>query len=81
MGTLREMMVRQMRLRSFETRTKNAYLKAVEGLARYYKRSPDKISCDEVHDYLIHLLEERKNELGNGEQYLRVFAVFLQQNS
>ena len=59
MGTLslREMMVREMRLRCFETRSKNAYLKAVEGLAGYYKRSPDKISCDEVHDYLIHLLE------------------------
>jgi len=64
MGTLREMMVREMRLRSFETRTKNAYLKAVEGLAVYYKRSPDKISCDEVHDYLIHLLEDRKMSWG-----------------
>ena len=66
MGTLslREMMVREMRLRCFETRSKNAYLKAVEGLAGYYKRSPDKISCDEVHDYLIHLLEVRKMSWG-----------------
>ena len=64
MGTLREMMVREMRLRSFETSTQNAYLKAVEGLARYYKRPPDKISCDEVHDYLIHLLEDRKMSWG-----------------
>ena len=66
MGTLslREMMVREMRLRCFETRTKNAYLKAVEVLARYYKRSPDKISCDEVHDYLIHLLDDRKMSWG-----------------
>lgn len=66
MGTLslREMMVREMRLRCFETRTKNAYLKAVEDLARFYRRPPDKISCDEVHDYLIHLLEERKMSWG-----------------
>ncbi len=64
MGTLREMMVREMRLRSFETRTQNAYLKAVEGLAGYYKRSPDKINCDQVHDYLIHLLEDRKMSWG-----------------
>ena len=64
MLSLREMMVREMRLRCFETRSKNAYLKAVEGLARYYKRSPDKISCDEVHDYLIHLLEVRKMSWG-----------------
>jgi len=64
MGTLREMMVREMRLRSLETRTQKAYLKAVEGLAGYYKRSPDKIICDQVHDYFLHLLDDRKNSWG-----------------
>lgn len=64
MGTLREMMVREMRLRSFETSTQKAYLKAVEGLAGYYGRSPDKINCDQVHDYLLHLLDDQKKSWG-----------------
>jgi site-specific recombinase XerD len=64
MGKLRDMMVREMRLRSFEPRTQQSYLKAVENLARYYGRSPDKISCDEVHDYLLYLLEEQKQDWG-----------------
>jgi site-specific recombinase XerD len=53
-----------MQLRSFESRTQQAYLKAVENLARYYGRSPDKISCDEVHDYLLYLLEDQKKNWG-----------------
>jgi len=64
MGKLRDMMVREMRLRSFEPRTQQSYLKAVENLARYYGRSPDKISCDEVHDYLLYLLQEEKKDWG-----------------
>jgi len=64
MGKLRDMMVREMRLRSFEPRTQKAYLRAVENLVRYYGRSPDKISCDEVHDYLLYLLEEQKKNWG-----------------
>jgi site-specific recombinase XerD len=58
------MMIREMRLRSFEPRTQQSYLKAVENLARYYGRSPDKISCDEVHDYLLYLLQEEKKDWG-----------------
>lgn len=60
MGRLRDRMVRQMQLRDFASTTHRAYLGAVEGLARYYGRSPDRISCDEVHDYLLHLMNERK---------------------
>jgi site-specific recombinase XerD len=57
-------MIREMRLRSFGTTTQHAYLRAVEGLALYYHRSPDRISCDEVHTYLLHLLEEKKKGWG-----------------
>jgi len=64
MGKLRDLMVREMQLRSFEPHTQHAYLKAVEELVRYYGRSPDKISCDEVHDYLLYLLEEQKKDWG-----------------
>jgi len=33
---------------------------AVTGLAKYYNRSPEELSQEEVQRYLLHLLEERK---------------------
>ena len=64
MGKLRDMMVREMRLRSFDPMTQKTYLKSMENLVRHYGRSPDKISCDEVHDYLLYLLEDQKKGWG-----------------
>lgn len=64
MGKLRDMMIREMQLRSFDPKTQRGYLKAVRDLAGYYGRSPDKISCDQVHDYLLDLLQEKKKDWG-----------------
>jgi site-specific recombinase XerD len=41
-------------------RTRESYLAAVEGLARFYGRSPDGLSQDEVQGYVLHLIKERK---------------------
>ncbi len=60
MGQLRDRMVRDMQLRDFAPTTRRSYLGAVKGLARHYRRSPDQISCREVHDYLLFLMKERK---------------------
>ncbi len=60
MGALRDRMVREMQLRSFASSTQEVYLRAVEGLVRYHGRSPDRISCEEVHDYLLFLMNEGK---------------------
>lgn len=59
MGLLRERMRREMTVRKLSLRTQQSYLRSVVGLARYYKRSPDQVSEDEVRDYIVHLLEER----------------------
>ena len=64
MGKFRDLMIREMRLRSFDPSTQRSYLRSVENLIRYYGQSPDKISCDEVHDYLLHLLEGKNQEWG-----------------
>ena len=39
--------------------TKKSYLSSVTGLARHYRRSPERVSAQEVQDYLIHLHEQR----------------------
>jgi site-specific recombinase XerD len=41
-------------------RTREAYLGAVAGLAKYYGRRPDRIGEAEVQNYLLHLIQERK---------------------
>lgn len=60
MSPLRQQMIKMIRLRNCSPQTERSYLHAVTGLAKYYGRSPDKISAEEVKDYLFALLEERK---------------------
>ena len=60
MGTLRKQMEADMVLRGMSERTRESYLAAVAGLAKYYNRSPDQVSEVEVQRYLLHLIEERK---------------------
>ena len=49
-----------MTLRDFSPKTKYAYIRAVEGLCRFYNRSPDELNNDEIQTYLLHLIEEKK---------------------
>jgi integrase/recombinase XerD len=60
MTELRRRMDEDMIVRGFADRTRETYLWAVTGLARYYRRSPDLISDAEVQTYLRHLLQERR---------------------
>jgi len=60
METLRERMTKGMQLRRFTEGTQMNYLRSVERLAEYYDRSPDRISAEEVRDFLLHLLDEKK---------------------
>jgi site-specific recombinase XerD len=60
MSPLRKQMQADMVLRGLASRTQEAYIGAVAGLARYYKRSPEFLTQEEVQKYLLHLIEERK---------------------
>jgi len=57
MGALRTKMIEEMKLRNFSPRTEQSYVAAVVGLARYYRRSPDQLTQDEIRSYLLHLQE------------------------
>ena len=59
MTPLRKRMMNDMTVRGLAENTKRLYLYSVSGLACYYRRSPEKISAQEVQDYLLHLHEER----------------------
>ena len=53
-------MIRSMQLHRLSDNTQLAYSRAVEGLAKYYRRSPDRIGLDEIKGYLFHQLVERE---------------------
>jgi len=57
---LRERMIQDMQLRQFSTRTQDSYVRSVEGLTRYYMRSPDQLGEEDLRRYFVHLTCERK---------------------
>ena len=59
MTPLRKRMIKDMTVRGLAENTRKSYLNSVSGLARHYGRSPERISAQEVQDYLIFLHEER----------------------
>jgi integrase/recombinase XerD len=60
MTPLRQELINALTLRRYAAKTHEAYIHAVFELARYYRRSPDKIGNGEIRDYLLHLHRERK---------------------
>jgi site-specific recombinase XerD len=69
MTPLRQRMLDALIVRGKATRTQQAYVDAVKGLACYYRRSPDELSADEVQRYLLHLIRERHLARSSVNQY------------
>jgi integrase/recombinase XerD len=57
---LRAKYIRDLAIRGRSKNTQEAYIRYVRDLARYYRRSPEQISYEEVTDWLYHLIKERK---------------------
>lgn len=60
MSPLRQQMQADMQLRGLAARTQEAYIAAIVGIARHTRRSPDQLTHDEIQQYLLHLINERK---------------------
>ena len=60
MTKLRQAMIDAMLVRGFAARTHESYLSAVEGLAKYYHRSPERLGTGEIQDYFLYLVKERQ---------------------
>ena len=59
MTPLRAKMIKAMQMRGFSPRTHESYLAAVQGLARYYHRSPDTLGSADINRYFEYLVTER----------------------
>jgi integrase/recombinase XerD len=60
MSPLRKQMKDDLVVRGMSPRTLESYVGAVAALARYYGRSPDRISAPEVQRYLLYLIQEKR---------------------
>ena len=67
MTPLRSKYIRDLAIRGRAERTQEAYTRYVCDLARYYLRSPELISYEEVRDWLYHLIKERKQSASSPE--------------
>lgn len=65
MSELRQKMIRAMELKNFAHHTQRSYLSAVNGLAKYYQRSPEAITDKMIEDYLLYLKNEKGNAPGS----------------
>ena len=60
MTALRRRMREDLQLRGLAPKTQPCYLEAVKHLAQYSRRAPDQISAEEIRQYFISLINEKK---------------------
>jgi len=60
MTPLRQRMIEDMQLRNLGSETQRAYLHYITGLARFYQLSPDHLGLEEIREYQLYMLNERR---------------------
>lgn len=60
MTPLRQRMIEDMQLRNLGAQTQRAYLHYIIGLARFYQTSPEHLSLEEIREYQLYLIDERR---------------------
>lgn len=54
MTPLRQRIIEDMQLRGLAARTQQSYVAAVEGLARYWNKSPAELNEEQLRQYLLY---------------------------
>lgn len=60
MTELRLRLINRLKVRNYSHKTIESYVNAVACLARYYRRSPERITSEDIQAYLLYLMEEKK---------------------
>ncbi len=76
MHPLREAMLDQMRLRGHSPRTQDSYLNAVSLLYRHYHRSPDRLSQEDLQNWILYLVKDRELAPASCRLYLNAIRFF-----
>lgn len=73
MTPLRQRMLEELRRRNYSSETVRGYIFAVREFAEHYRKSPEDVGAEELRQYQIHLLQERK--LAPGTVEARISAL------
>ncbi len=76
MTPLRQKMIDAMQVRGLSPRTHRSYLRAVNDLAKYYHRSPDQMSGEELQAFFLYLVKDRHLSPATCRQYLNALRFF-----
>ena len=68
MTPLRNRMLEELQLRNYADFTVERYLDAVQRFAKHFGKPPDQLGAEQIRDYLLHLVKDRK---------ARSFPIFL----
>jgi len=78
MNKLRQRMIDDMNLAGLSSRTQGEYIRAVRQLVKIYNVSPDRISEEQVRQYLIDLQQKKDIALGTFQvKYYGIKFFFL----
>jgi len=64
MSKLKEQMKADLQLKGFKPNTQRTYLREVSNFARYFDKSPEELGKEEVKEYLLHLMNDKKLSQG-----------------
>jgi site-specific recombinase XerD len=78
MNKLRRKMMDDLQLAGYSQHTLDNYIIAVRVLAKYYNRSPDLITEDEIRQFFLYLINERKVSSSSVTVYLCAIKFFYQ---
>jgi integrase/recombinase XerD len=59
MTPLRKRMLEDMRIRNLSVRTQETYISQVASISRYFQKSPEALSAEEIRQYQLYLIERK----------------------
>jgi integrase/recombinase XerD len=69
MTPLRKRMLEELQLRNLSAATTTPYLGAVRRFAEHFGRSPEQLGPDQVRQYLLYLLNDKKDNFNTIQVY------------
>ncbi len=76
MTPLRQHFIEDLQLRNRSPKTIKAYVYHMRELARYFMQSPDQLSYDQIHRYLLHLLHRKRVSWSSYNQAVAALRFF-----
>jgi len=73
MSPLRQKMTDLLVIKNYSIHTQECYIRSVEQLSQFFNRSPDKITPEEIQEWILHLI--RAAHLAPGTIKLRLSAL------